>query len=85
MSAVLEIIQVNEEAEPSFKVWIRRTVMVPSRDQHEGPATFEFEHRRELLAPAASAPPPRNWPIPADEQSNLAEALPWYLEVDPIV
>jgi hypothetical protein len=32
MQGVLEIIQVDSEEEPSFEVWLRRIVLVPSGD-----------------------------------------------------
>ena len=39
-----------------------------------------LKHVRDQLTTAGSVPPPALWGIPADSKSNLAEALPWYLE-----
>jgi hypothetical protein len=78
LKGILEIVQVNEEAEPSFEVWLRRTILASeSASPSDG---FEFKHVRDQLTPAGSVPPPAHWPIPADSESNLAQALPWYLE-----
>lgn len=76
MRGILEIVQVDKNAEPSFEVWLRRTILTPV----SGTETFTLQQVRDQLTPAGSAPPPAHWPIPADSQSNLAQALPWYLE-----
>jgi hypothetical protein len=78
MQGILEIVQVDKEAEPSFEVWLRRTILAPAAAA--GPEAFALQQVRDQLAPAGSAPPPAHWPIPADSKSNLAQALPWYLE-----
>ena len=30
MKGILEIVQVDKEAEPSFEVWLRRTILAPA-------------------------------------------------------
>lgn len=76
MRGILEIVQVDKEAEPSFEVWLRRTILAPV----SGTETFTLQQVRDQLTSAGSGPPPAHWPIPADSKSNLAQALPWYLE-----
>lgn len=78
MKGILEIVQVNKEAEPSFEVWLRHTILAP--ESASRPEAFVLKNVRDQLTPAGSAAPPANWPIPADSESNLAQALPWYLE-----
>ncbi len=78
MKGILEIVQVNEETEPSFEVWLRRTIL--ARESASGPEMFVLKHVRDQLTPAGSVAPPAHWPVPADSKSNLAQALPWYLE-----
>ena len=78
MQGILEIVQVDKEAEPSFQVWLRHTILVP--EPASGPEAFVLKHVRDQLTSAGSAAPPAHWPIPADSESNLAQALPWYLE-----
>ena len=78
MQGILEIVQVDKEAAPSFEVWLRRAVLEP--EHASGPDAVVLKHLRDQLTTASSVPPPALWGIPADSKSNLAEALPWYLE-----
>lgn len=62
---VIEIVQTNNEAEPSFEVW---------------QCAYPFAENRYWVAYAPAVPGPDRWPVPANPGNYLSHALKWYFE-----
>lgn len=73
---VVEVIQKNNEIEPSFDVWTRTFEFVYDNEKK---GIFLRPVRKHLLT-SKSIPPPVRWPIPANATSNLSQELSWYFE-----
>lgn len=79
MSLALEILHCGPAAhgEQQFAVGEIRSRLVPVEGES---GSYVREVWREILSDGITAPPPAKWPIPNDAKSDLARALPWYLE-----
>ncbi|WPU97037.1 CHAT domain-containing protein [Mucilaginibacter sabulilitoris] len=62
---VIEIVQTNNDAEPSFEVW---------------QCAYPLAENRYRIAYAPAVPGPDHWPVPADPGNYLSHALKWYFE-----